>query len=89
MADTIPASEFTRNFGRYRGLAQREAVAVSSRGSITGYFVAPDEYEEFRRFKQRRRSFATAELSVERVQEIGASRMNERHVHLDAAIEPK
>src|ERR1700731_3867463 len=58
MADTVPASEFTRNFGRYRMLAQREAVAVSSHGSITGYFVAPDEYEEFRRFKQRRRSFA-------------------------------
>ncbi len=45
MADTIPASEFTRNFGRFRILAQREAVAVSSHGSITGYFVAPDEYE--------------------------------------------
>jgi len=54
MADTVPASEFTRNFGRYRMLAQREAVAVSSHGSITGYFVAPNEYEEFRRFKQRR-----------------------------------
>jgi hypothetical protein len=45
MADIVPASEFTRNFGRYRMLAQREAVAVSSHGSITGYFVAPDEYE--------------------------------------------
>ena len=87
MADTIPASEFTRNFGRYRMLAQREAVAVSSHGSITGYFVAPDEYEEFRRFKQRRRSFATAELSDERVQAIGASRMDERHAHLDAVLE--
>ena len=59
MADTVPASEFTRNFGRYRMLAQREAVAVSSHGSITGYFIAPGEYEEFRRFKQRRSSFAT------------------------------
>jgi hypothetical protein len=89
MADTIPASEFTRNFGRYRMLAQREAVAVSSHGSITGYFVAPDEYEEFRRFKQRRRSFATGELSDERVQAISASRMDERHAHLDAVLKPK
>ena len=88
MADTIPASEFTRNFGRYRMLAQREAVAVSSHGSITGYFVAPDEYEEFRRFKHRR-SFATAELSDERVQAIGSSRMDERHAHLDDVLEPK
>jgi hypothetical protein len=70
MADTIPVSKFTRHFGRYRMLAQHEAVAVSSHGLITGYFVAPDEYEEFRRFKQRRRSFAAAELSDERVQAI-------------------
>jgi hypothetical protein len=90
MADTVPASEFARNFGRYRMLAQREAVAVSSHGSITGYFVAPDEYEEFRRFKQQhRRSFATAELSDERAQAIGSSRMDERHAHLDAVLESK
>lgn len=87
MADTIPASEFTRNFGRYRMLAQREAV--SSHGSITGYFVAPDEYEEFRRFKQHRRSFATAELSDERAKAIGASHMDERHAHLDAVLDPE
>ena len=35
------------------------------------------------------RSFATAELSDERVQAIGASRMDERHAHLDALLEPK
>jgi len=87
MADAIPASEFTRNFGRYRMLAQREVVAVSSHGSITGYFVGPDEYEEFQRFKQHRRSFATAELSDERVQAIGSSPMDKRHVHLDTILE--
>jgi hypothetical protein len=89
MTSTVPASEFTRNFGRYRMLAQREAVAVSSHGSITGYFVAPDEYEEFCRFKQRRRSFATAELSDEQARAIGSSRMDERHTHLDAMLEKK
>jgi hypothetical protein len=89
MANTIPASEFTRNFGRYRMLAQREAVAVSSHGSITGYFVAAEEYEEFRRFQQRRRSFATADLSDERAKAIGSSRMDERHAHLDAVLDPK
>jgi hypothetical protein len=89
MADPIPASEFTRNFGRYRMLAQRQAVAVSSHGSITGYFVAPDEYEEFRRYKQLRRSFATAELPDDKIQAIGASRMDSRHARLDAMLEPK
>ena len=69
--------------------AQREAIAVSSHGSITGYFVAPDEYEEFRRFRQRRRSFATAELPDDKTQAIGASRMDIRHTHLDTMLEPK
>ncbi len=43
---------------------------------------------EIRRFTQRVRSFATAELSDERVQAIGSSRMNERHAHVDAVLEP-
>jgi hypothetical protein len=86
---TVPASEFTRNFGRYRMRAQRDAVAVSSHGRITGYFVGPDEYEEFKRFQQSRRSFATAELSEEKVKAIGASRMDARHKHLDRMLNSK
>ena len=85
----VPASEFTRNFGRYRMRAQREAVAVSSHGQITGYFVGADEYEEFKRFQESRRSFATAELSEERVKAIGASRMDARHAHLDKLLDRK
>ena len=66
-----------------------DQAGLPSHGSITGYFVAPDEYEEFRRLKQRRRSFATAELSDERVQTIGAARMDERHANLEAVLESK
>jgi hypothetical protein len=89
MDDAIPASEFTRNFGRYRMLAQREAVAVSSHGRITGYFVRPDEYEEFMRFKAQRRAFATEDLSDEKAEAIAAVRMDERHDHLNALLDPK
>ncbi|MGB8841479.1 MAG: hypothetical protein WCC64_10435 [Aliidongia sp.] len=85
----VPASEFTRNFGRYRMQAQRAAVAVSSHGQITGYFVGPDEYAEFMRYKESRRSFATADLPEEKVQAIGASRMDARHAHLDAILDQK
>ena len=87
--ETVPASEFTRNFGRYRMRAQREPVAVSSHGQITGYFVSPDEYEEFKRFREYRRSFATAELSEERLEAIRSSRMDPRHAHLDRMLDPK
>jgi hypothetical protein len=87
--ETVPASEFTRNFGRYRMRAQREAVAVSSHGQITGYFVGPDEYEEFKRFRDSRRSFATTELPEEKVEAIRTSRMDTRHAHLDKLLDPK
>ena len=86
---SVPASEFTRNFGRYRMRAQREAVAVSSHGRITGYFIGPDEYEEFRRIRESRRSFATAELPEQKVKAIGTSRMDARHKHLDSMLRSK
>jgi len=89
MAETIPASEFIRNFGRYRMLAQRGAVAVSSHGQITGYFVGPDEYEEFKRFREQRHSFATAELPEAKIEAIAKSRMDDRHAHLDAILDSK
>ena len=87
MPESVPASEFTRNFGRYRMRAQREPVAVSSHGQITGYFVGPEEYEEFRRYRDNRRSFATADLPPEKIAAIAASRMDERHNHLDVLLD--
>ena len=88
MADTVPAAEFARNFGRYKLLAQREAVPVSSNGTLAGYFVATHEYEELRKLKNMRRRFLTAELSDEEVEQIAASRMDSRHDHLNALLEP-
>jgi len=87
MEHVIPASEFTRNFGRYQMLAQREPVAVSSHGRITGYFIAAEDYEALKRFKESRHSFATMELSEEKAQAISASRMDDRHKHLDSLLD--
>ena len=89
IAETVQASEFIRNFGRYRMQARRKAVAVSSHGSIIGYFVAPEEYREFLRFKRHHRSFATAELSDEKISKIARTRMDDRRADLDALLESK
>jgi hypothetical protein len=87
MDTLVPASEFTRNFGRYRMRAQRQAVAVSSHGQITGYFIGPDEYEEFRRFRESRRSFATVEVPEQKTEAIHASDMDS--ADLDKLLDPK
>ena len=89
MAAIIPASEFTRNFGRYRMQAQREPVAVSSHGQVTGYFVGPDDYEAFKRYQDSRRSFATAELTPEQAKAFTNVHMDPRHAHLDSLLDPK
>jgi PHD/YefM family antitoxin component YafN of YafNO toxin-antitoxin module len=87
MEHVVPASEFTRNFGRYQMLAQREPVAVTSHGRTTGYFIAAEDYEEFRRFKEARRSFATVELPDEKAKAISASPMDPRHSQLHATLD--
>jgi len=85
----VPASEFTRNFGRYRLLAQREAVEVTSHGHVTGYFVPAEEYQEFMHFKAHRRSFATVDLSEDKVRAIAKARMDRRHDHLNSLLDRK
>lgn len=85
----VPASEFTRNFGHYRVEAQRRPIPVSSHGRITGYFIAPQDYEEYERMRAQRRSFATVELSDEKVRAISKSRMQARHKDLDALLPRK
>ena len=87
MEHVIPASEFTRNFGRYQMLAQREPVAVTSHGRTTGYLIAAADYEAFKRYRNSRRSFATVDLPEEEANAISASRMDPRHAHLDAMLD--
>ena len=62
---------------------------MSSHGQIVGFFVAAHEYEELRRLKGMRRSFATEDLSNEEFEAIASSRMDPRHDHLDKILDPK
>jgi hypothetical protein len=89
MAETVPAAEFARNFGRYKMQAQREAVPVSSNGTLAGHFVAPHEYEELQKLRSMRRRFLTAELPDAEAENIAASRMDPRHDHLNKLLDQK
>ena len=89
MAETVPAAEFARNFGRYKMQAQREAIAVSSNGTLVGYFVAPHEYEELRKLKGMRQRLQTADLSDQEAERIASSRMDPRHDRLNKLLDPK
>ena len=84
----VPATEFTRNFGRYREAAQREPIAVTSHGRTTGYFVSAADFEALTRLKQRsEKSFAIADLPESEIEAIASSRMDPRHEHLNRLLD--
>ncbi|MDX8442781.1 type II toxin-antitoxin system prevent-host-death family antitoxin [Mesorhizobium australafricanum] len=86
----VPATEFARNFGRYREIVQREPVAVMSHGRPTGYFVSTVEYEELQRYKNlARQSFATKDLTHDEIEMIASGRMSTDHDHLNALLDEK
>ena len=50
---SVSASEFARNFGRYRDEAAADGlVEVTSHGRVIGAFVSARQLEEFRRMKR-------------------------------------
>ena len=83
----VAATEFARNFGRYREEAQRAPVAVVAHNRVTGYFVSARDYDEYQRLKAMvPTALAIEELDTATLKALAASRMNSRHDHLDALM---
>ena len=85
---TVPSTEFSKNFGKYREAVQREPVAVTAHERITGYFVSAGEYEEYQQLKSRAsKAYATEELSEETLRAIAHATMDSRHDHLNNLLD--
>jgi len=86
----ITATEFAKSFGRYKEEAQREPVAITSYGRVSGYFVSAHEYEELRRLREvERRVNRLKKLPPEIAKAIKASKMDSSHDHLNALLDEK
>lgn len=84
----VPATEFARNFARIQHEVHREAVAVTSHGRTTGYFVSPEEYAELEALRARaRKILRVGELPEDTVRALRESRMEARHASLDALMD--
>jgi PHD/YefM family antitoxin component YafN of YafNO toxin-antitoxin module len=80
----ITATEFAKNFGRYKEAAQREPIAITSYGRTSGYFVSAQEYAELRRLRAlERRSYSITGLPTELADAIETARMSPSHDHLN------
>jgi PHD/YefM family antitoxin component YafN of YafNO toxin-antitoxin module len=84
----VTATEFAKNFGRYREEAQREPVAITSHGRTSGYFVSPYEYAELVRLRAFERHVHRIEdLPENVVKAISESIMDPKHEHLNALLD--
>jgi len=86
----VSATEFAKSFGRYKEEAQREPVAITSHGRVSGYFVSAHEYEELQRLRAfERRVYALRELPAEIAEAIEGARMDPAHDHLNDLLKNK
>lgn len=51
---SVTASEFQKNFGQYKEMAQREPVKVTSNGRESVVLLSVAEYQEYLEFKNSR-----------------------------------
>ena len=84
----VTATEFAKNFGRYREQAQREPIAITSHGRTTGYFVSAHEYAELERLRAyERRAYRIEEVPGDVFQAIAGAHMDPRHDALNVLVE--
>jgi PHD/YefM family antitoxin component YafN of YafNO toxin-antitoxin module len=84
----VTASEFAKNFGRYKEEAQREPIAITSYGRTSGYFLSAPEFAEYQRLKTlARRAYRIGELPTELADAIEQASMNPAHEHLNKLLD--
>lgn len=65
----VTSGEFTREFGRYRALAQREAVTITNHGRDDVVLLAAEDYARLRRYEQK--AFHVSQLPRDIVDKLG------------------
>jgi hypothetical protein len=84
----VTASEFAKNFGRYKEAAQREPIAITSYGRTSGYFLSAHEFAEYQRLKTLAgRAYQLGGLPTEIADAIEQAGMNPAHDHLDKLLD--
>ncbi len=84
----VTATEFAKNFGRYKEEAQRAPIEITSYGRTSGYFLSSHAYEEYQRYKaDSRRAYHISELPDEVADAIEGATMDAAHDHLNSLLD--
>jgi len=85
---SISATEFAKNFGKYREAAQREPVEITSHGRPSGYFVSTQEFAELQRLRSlERRAYSIGSIPDELAAAIAGAAMSAAHDHLNQLLD--
>jgi PHD/YefM family antitoxin component YafN of YafNO toxin-antitoxin module len=86
----VSATDFAKEFGRYKEEAQRQPIAITTHGRISGYFVSAREYAELQRLRTlERHAYRLNELPREIIESIATAKMNPDHDHLNSLMTDK
>jgi prevent-host-death family protein len=66
----VTSGEFQREFGRYRAIAQREAVIITNHGRDDVVLLGADDYARLCRYEQK--TFHVSQLPREVIGELGS-----------------
>lgn len=84
----VPATKFVKNFGQYREQVQREAIAITSHGRTSGYFLSEHEYMEYVQLKANsRKTYSANELPQETINALATVKMDSSHDHLNSLMD--
>ena len=87
---SVTATEFAKAFGRYKEEAQREPIAITSHGRVSGYFISAREFEELQRLRAfERRVHRINDLPAEIADAIEGAKMSPSHDHLNKLLDEK
>lgn len=82
----VTSGEFQREFGRYRALAQREAVVITNHGRDDVVLLGAEDYARLRRFEQN--AFHVSELSRDVIDGLGKVPVPKAASKFDHEYEP-
>lgn len=84
----VSATDFVKHFGQYRERVQREAIAVTSHGRTSGFFVSEEDYKEYLQLKANaRKAYSINDLPEDTVKSLASSVMDSSHDHLNALMD--
>ncbi len=84
----VAATDFVRDFAKYKDEARDEPVEVTNHQRIAGYFISPNDFTEFLALREKStRTLIVGQLSAQALADIRASEMSEAHTDLNALMD--